>query len=210
MLRIISSIIISYLIGSIPTAYIFVKILKGADIRKFGSGNVGATNAFRLLGWGPAITILLIDILKCFVVVVFLADYLILYIKDIPAEIIRVLLGVICILGHNWTIFLNFKGGKGVASSLGFLLGLSFKVSGFGVILFLMLLTWLLVFLIFRIVSVASVIAAFSLPAYMVIFKQSLFLTLSASALSLFIIIRHRDNIKRFLKGAEPRLKLKK
>jgi len=115
-----SRIIISYLIGSIPTAYIFGRLLKGIDIRKFGSGNVGATNVLRVLGRAPAIIVLLLDIFKGFLAVVFVADFIALGCQSIPPETLRIILGFSCIAGHNWTVFLGLKGGKGVASTLGY------------------------------------------------------------------------------------------
>ncbi|MDI6606795.1 MAG: glycerol-3-phosphate acyltransferase, partial [Candidatus Omnitrophota bacterium] len=127
---IIPGIIVSYLTGSIPTAYIFGRVFKGIDIRKFGSGNVGATNALRVLGKGPAIAVLLIDAFKGFVVVTLLADLLIAHLGGISAQTLRILLGIACICGHNWTVFLKFRGGKGVATTLGVLLGLSFSIPG--------------------------------------------------------------------------------
>ena len=112
MLWIIGALIISYLIGSIPTAYLFGRVLKGIDIRKIGSGNVGATNAMRALGKGPGITVLLLDILKGFIVVVFLGDYFANKPIFFQVQNLRIFMGLCCICGHNWTIFLQFKGGK--------------------------------------------------------------------------------------------------
>ena len=207
MLWIIPGIIVSYIIGSIPTAYIFGRILRGIDIRKFGSGNVGATNALRVLGKGAGITVLAIDILKGFIAVIFIGNFVALKITSISEETLRVILGLSCILGHNWTIFLGFRGGKGVATTFGVLLGLAIKISGLGWVVGLMILTWLVVFLVIRVVSVASVFAAITLPIYMIIFRQSHILLLLSAILCLFIILRHRSNLKRFFQGKEPRLK---
>lgn len=210
MLWIILGPTISYLIGSIPTAYIFGRLLKGIDIRKFGSGNVGATNAFRVLGKGPAIAVLTLDILKGFIAVLFLGNVIAPLVTSISDEILRIILGMGCICGHNWTVFLRFKGGKGIATTLGVLIALAFKIVGIRLILNLLIITWLAIFLFTRIVSIASVLTSISLPIYMAIFKQSGVLIISSIALSIFIILRHKPNLKRLLQGKEPRLNLKK
>jgi len=210
MLSIVGGTIVSYLIGSLPSAYLFGRLLKGIDIRKFGSGNVGATNALRVLGKPAGITVLVLDILKGFVAVVFLGDFLTSTIIDIPDEALRIALGLSCICGHNWTIFLRFKGGKGIATTFGVLLGLAVKVSGFKIVLALSVLTWLALFLLSRIVSLASIFTGITLPVYMILFKQSNILVLSSVVIAVFIILRHKSNLKRLLQGKEPRLTFKK
>ena len=207
MLRIVLVTIISYLIGSIPTAYIFGRWLKGIDIRQYGSGNVGATNALRVLGKGPGIAVLLLDVIKGLVAVLFLGGLLEPEINLIGSQARYIILGLACISGHNWTVFLSFKGGKGVATTLGVLAGLAIKISGLKLILGLMLLTWLAVFLIARIVSLASVIAAVSFPIYMLLFKQSRALFFTSLIFTAFILLRHKSNLKRIFQGKEPRLK---
>jgi len=205
----ILGIIISYLFGSIPTAYIFGRIIKGTDIRKFGSGNVGATNALRLLGRGWGITVLALDILKGFLPVVILPS--IIGIKaNISLESFCIFVGISCICGHNWTIFLKFKGGKGVATTLGVLLGLSIKIAGLKIILGITIFIWLTVFLLTRTISLASLLAALSFPILTVLFRQSLGLILIVTLLSVFIIYRHKSNIQRILEGKEPKLSFKK
>lgn len=205
---IILGILFSYFLGSIPTAYIFGRVLKGIDIRKFGSGNVGATNALRVLGKGPGITVLILDILKGFMAVVFLGDFVMPGLEAGLEVFARILLGLSCIIGHNWTVYLRFKGGKGMATTLGVLLGLAVKVTGLKIIFLLVILTWLTAFIITRIVSLASVLAGISLPVYAFLFNptQSRELIVFSFLLSLFIILRHKDNLKRILSGKEPRL----
>lgn len=210
MLWIILAIAISYLIGSIPVAYIFGRLLKGIDIRKFGSGNIGATNALRVLGKGPGITVLVLDILKGFVVVLFLGNFITSKITSISDEILRIILGLSCISGHNWTIFLKFKGGKGVATTFGVLLGLATKIGALRVTFSLAVLTWLAIFFIFRIVSLASVLTGIALPIYMTIFRQSGILIFASAIISVFIIIRHRSNLKRLFQGKEPPITFRK
>ena len=208
MLWIPAGIIISYLIGSIPTAFIFGKFLKGIDIRKFGSGNVGATNALRVLGKRAGIMVLVLDILKG-VIPILLAELLISRVK-LPVDIFRILVGVSCICGHNWTIFLNFKGGKGIATTLGVLIGLALKTPGLGIILIQVILAWLLIFLIWRIVSLASIASAVLLPLAAVVFKQSRTIILASVLLSFFVLLRHKANILRLFHGQEPCLKFGK
>ena len=210
MAWIIIALLSSYLIGSMPCAYIFGRLLKGIDIRKFGSGNVGATNAMRVLGRGPGILILLLDILKGYVTVTLLADFLIWRIPNFPEEASRVILGLSCIIGHSWTVFLGFKGGKGVAATLGVLLGLAVKIESLKLVLGLIILTWLIIFIITRIVSIASVLAATAMPIYMILFKESHVLIFTGLIICFFIILRHISNLKRIFQGKEPRLSFKK
>ncbi|MBI4706564.1 MAG: glycerol-3-phosphate 1-O-acyltransferase PlsY [Candidatus Omnitrophica bacterium] len=206
MLLIIIGIIFSYLLGSIPTAYIFGKVLKGVDIRQFGSGNVGATNALRLLGKGPGITVLILDIIKGFIPVFLFGNLILARINFIDNETLCLILGISCVCGHNWTVFLQFKGGKGIATTLGVLIGLSTVSPSLRLILGLLILTWITVFLIGRIVSLASVIGAAALPVYAIILRQTLVLIFFSVLLSAFVIYRHKANLKRILSGQEKRL----
>lgn len=210
MLWIVIAIIISYLLGSIPTAYLFGRA-RGIDIRKHGSGNVGATNALRVLGKKAGIIVLVIDILKGLLPVIFLGDILSLKVMPVLSdEQLRILIAVMCIIGHNWTVFLNFKGGKGMATSLGVLIGLAVKVGGLGAALGFAIGAWLVVFLIVRIVSLASIISAIVLPIAAFFIKLSPLLIGTSIVLCVFITVRHKTNIRRLLQGKEPRLCLKK
>ena len=210
MLWTIAALLASYLLGSIPTAYIFGKILKGIDIRKVGSGNVGATNALRALGRGPGIAVLILDILKGFVAVIILGSYFAGKSSFLPAQNLFIIIGLACICGHNWTVFLQFKGGKGIATTFGVLLGLSLKVPGLNIVLGLVILIWLIVFISFKIVSLASILSAVALPILALLFKQSLELVLLSLLLCIFVIIRHKVNLQRLFQGQEPRLYFKK
>ena len=107
MLWTIIALLASYLLGSIPTAYLFGRVLKGIDIRKVGSGNVGATNAMRALGRGPGIMVLLLDILKGFAAVVLLGNYFSAKPVLWQGQNLRIIMGLYCICGHNWTVFLR-------------------------------------------------------------------------------------------------------
>jgi len=210
MILIITALLISYLIGSIPTAYIFGKMLKGIDIRKVGSGNVGATNALRVLGKGPGISVLLLDIFKGFLVIVFLGDYFTAKVALLESHNLRILMGLACICGHNWTIFLRFRGGKGIATTFGVLLGLALKIPGLNLVIGLLVLVWFIVFFVFRIVSLASILSAIALPVFSFVFKLPLFFTSLSLLLCVFVIIRHKSNLIRIFKGKEPHLYFKK
>lgn len=206
----ILGILLSYLVGSIPTAYIFGKMAKGIDIRKYGSGNIGATNAFRVLGKRIGISVLAFDAFKGVVCVAGIADYCLKLGAPIDPLLLRVLLGMAAVAGHSLTIFLRFKGGKGMATTLGVLIGLALKFPALKLILLAEVLLWLIVFMLGRIVSLASIVSAVFFPAFFIILKQPLPLTVASLCLSLFIIIRHKPNIIRMLQNKEPRLNLGK
>jgi glycerol-3-phosphate acyltransferase PlsY len=210
MLLTVIALLASYLIGSIPTAYLFGRMLKGIDIRKVGSGNVGATNALRALGKWPAVMVLFLDVLKGFVVVIFLGNYFMDKPVLLPAQNLRILMGLACICGHNWTIFLKFKGGKGIATTFGVLLGISLKITGLNSVIGLLILIWFIVFFIFRVVSLASICSAIALPVLSLLFRlPGMFICLSL-LLCVFVIIRHKANLVRIFQGQEPRLFFKK
>lgn len=200
---IIYGIIISYFIGSIPTAYIFGKMLKGIDIREHGSGNVGATNVFRVLGKKPGFAVLILDIFKGIIPVVLLADWL-----GLTEVLYRVLFAVIAVCGHNWTVFLKFKGGKGIATSFGVLIGLTIKIAAIRPVLLGVILIWLACFLITRIISIASIVAATSLPVLMACTDQEFIITSLGVVFCIFVVLRHKANIKRLFAGQEPRVPL--
>ena len=194
---------LGYLIGSIPTAYIFGKLYKGIDIREYGSGNVGATNVFRVLGKWPGSIVLVIDILKGFLVVGPLSGVL-----GVQGYIGLFLLAISVVCGHNWTLFLNFRGGKGIATSLGVLIAFTIKMESLRIVLLFIVLVWLACFLWSGIVSLSSVIASLSLPVIMVITKQPVVFISLGIIFCVFVILRHRSNIQRYFKGAEPRVDL--
>lgn len=205
-MALILSLLLSYLLGSLPTAYILGRVTKGLDIRKHGSGNVGATNALRVLGPVIGIIVLLLDALKGLACVVFIADYLIQQGIAAQAMLLRILLGIVAVLGHSLSIFLKFKGGKGMATTLGVLIGLSLKFPVLKIILVSEILIWLVVFLFSRIVSLSSLISALFFPIFFIIFRQPLPLTLMGMILSVFVVLRHKSNIYRLLRNQEPRL----
>src|SRR3990167_2865209 len=206
----ILSVALSYLIGSIPSAYILGRLARGIDIRKHGSGNVGATNAFRVLGPYIGITVLFLDGLKGLICVAPLADFIIQQGLGLDSLLLRILLGIAAVAGHSLTIFLRFKGGKGMATTLGVLIGFALKFPALKIILLAEILLWLAVFSISRIVSLASIVSAVLFPVFFIILKQPIPLILMALTLAIFVIIRHKSNIYRLLHKQEPRLNLRR
>lgn len=195
------STVLAYLIGAIPVAYIFGRMLKNLDIREYGSGNMGATNAFRVLGKGPGTIVLILDIIKGIIPVTLVSNAF-----GLGDALSLVIIAVAVVAGHNWTVFLGFKGGKGMATSLGVLIGLAIQFQGLRIILLWVTMTWLALFLLFGFVSLASIIAAVVFPVLMVAFFEPLPLIIMSIVLCVFIVFRHRSNIKRLAKSQEPRV----
>lgn len=202
VIKFIVAVVSGYLIGSIPTAYIFGKLMKGIDIRTQGSGNVGATNAFRVLGKGPGIAVLLLDIIKGVVPVVVVAGYLA---PDVPG---RIAVAVAAVCGHNWTCFLNFKGGKGIATTLGVMIGLTAAIPEARPAVILCVLGWALCFVVTGIVSVSSIVAAVLLPVLMLVFNVPTSLVVLSMVFCIFVVFRHRPNIHRLLTGQEAKVRM--
>jgi acyl phosphate:glycerol-3-phosphate acyltransferase len=201
----------AYLFGSLPTGYILGKLLKGIDIREYGSGSTGATNVLRTLGKGPGAAVLAIDLLKgaaAIVLVRFFYQSNSPLIALTPANFnatewfpwVVVLGGLAAVLGHSKSILLNFSGGKSVATGLGLLLALNWQVGlmAFGV--------FGLVFAPSRIVSLSSISAAIAVPILMVILKQPIAYILLGLVGGGYVVLRHRSNIQRLLAGTEPRV----
>lgn len=183
-------ILAAYLFGSVPLGYIFGRI-KGKDIRKEGSGNIGFTNVWRVLGIRWAIFVLIFDILKGFL-------FPSLSFKLGLGEMSAIFSALSAICGHNWSIFLKFKGGKGVATSCGVFLSLAPIETLIALIIFL------LVFSSTRTVSISSLIASISLP-FLIFFisPYKRFILIFSGLASFFIIIKHIPNIKRLFKKRE-------
>jgi len=207
MAVIIAGIALSYLLGAFPTAYLAGRLLKGVDIRKLGSGNVGATNALRVLGKVPGIIVLFIDVMKGVLAVIVAGDFIAAHnTSGLPGALPQFFCGIAAVAGHNWPVFLGFKGGKGVATTLGVLIGLALRVHGLGLILGLTLLTWILIFVTTRIVSIASVAAGILLPVYLVVFRFPALWITAGGVFGLLGVFRHRSNIVRFFKGQEKKI----
>jgi len=188
---------LGYLFGSFPSGYLAGRIAKGIDIRSLGSGSTGATNVLRHIGKRAAITVFLLDVFKG-VLSILLAKYFLLN------DSWQVAIGLSTLIGHIWPIWLNWRGGKAVATGLGIFLGLSWQVGLATLGIFILIIT------LFRIVSLASVSASLSLPLIMFLsFNNSNFslpfLIISLLAMTL-VIWRHRENIVRLIKGKEPKI----
>ncbi len=196
----------TYLLGSIPTGYCLGKWLRGIDIREHGSGSTGATNVLRVLGRGPGLAALLLDVVKGALAIALIQGCYALGLPQLaPAGAdwlpwMVVLGGFAAILGHSKPIWLQFAGGKSVATSLGILLLMDWRVA------LVTLSVFAVVVLISRIVSLGSLLAAVSLPLWMVVFEQPRPYVGFAIAGGLYVVVRHRSNIQRLLTGCEPKL----
>lgn len=198
------SLLISYLIGSIPTSYIFGKVLRGIDIRQFGSGNVGATNVYRVVGKLPGALVLVIDVLKGLLCVTLVASLFLRLGIMMDAEIYRLSLGLAAIIGHIWTVFLKFKGGKGVATSAGVLIGIAPKIFVLGLII------WIAVFLWKRYVSLSSISSAVSIPVFFSILSYPASYVIFTSLICAIMVYKHLPNIRRLVRGEESKIAFKK
>lgn len=193
-LRIVAAVVAAYLIGAIPTSYWVVRIARGIDLRTTGSGNLGATNLYRLLGWKFAVPVAAFDTLKGAAPVALLAPWAGLGLVG------AVGLGVMAVAGHVFSVFVGFKGGKGVATGGGVILAVApwaFLVS---------LSIWIAVVKLSGYVSLGSIAAALSLPPAVWLLhtdRRSLFLPVAA--LALLVVWFHRANIQRLLDGSENR-----
>ena len=190
--------LIAYLIGSIPTGYLFVKLKTGDDLRKIGSGSTGATNVKRVLGTKYFFTVLLLDALKGALPVVLAASFI-----TFKAElgITPVIAAVAVILGHSKSVFLSFQGGKSVASGIGTILALNWQV---GLILAAI---WGIITYLSKYVSLGSIIALACAPIIMFVFHQPIAYTLYCLVGAIYIIYLHRENIKRLIKGEENKVR---
>ena len=191
------TLLLGYLLGSIPSGFLAGKWCKGLDLRTIGSGSTGATNVLRNVGKKPALAVFLVDVAKG-AAAVLLAGFL----NPTSALIdwIQVLAGLAALSGHIWPVWLGFKGGKAVATGFGMFLGLSWPV---GLACFGM---FMAVFSISRIVSLASVVAAVSLPLLMAAGSASNANLVMALVAMLLVLWRHRTNIQRLINGTEPQV----
>jgi acyl phosphate:glycerol-3-phosphate acyltransferase len=196
----ISAALAGYLTGAVPTGY-WVGRARGVDIRKLGSGNIGATNVFRFLGKPAGVFVLLVDGLKGYAACVWIANLVLMRfgLPDAQAEPYRMAAGIAAVLGHNFTFWLGFKGGKGIATSAGVFLALAPAAVALAAA------TWIVAFVLSRYVSVASILAAAALPIAAWLLPNSLPLRLATLALGLLAIWKHKANITRLLNGTEHR-----
>ncbi len=205
-LQLILGIITSYLLGSIPTSVWIGKWFYNTDIRKKGSGNAGATNTIRVLGFYAGIPVLLFDVFKAWIpvyAVVNLLDW-----NSFNSELvyIQIAFGLAAVLGHVYPIYIGFKGGKGVATLAGMAIGL------FPIAFLFSLFTFILVVIFTRYVSLGSILAAIVFPLYLIFFanQASIPLIVVGVFASLFIIYTHRGNMKKLLNGTENKFGAKK
>jgi glycerol-3-phosphate acyltransferase PlsY len=195
----------AYLLGSIPTGYLVAKGVKGIDIRQHGSGGTGATNVLRTVGKGAAIAVLIIDLLKGLLAVLLVALVwpqvaALTALDALWQPWVAVGAGLLALVGHSKSVWINFTGGKSVASGLGVLIGLAWPVALGAAIAFGLSLA------LSRIVSLSSIVAAIAAGLLMVVTGQPLPYAVLGALGALYVILRHRSNIDRLLAGTEPRL----
>ena len=183
-------VIVSYLIGAIPTGLLVVRLLSGEDIRRHGSGNIGTVNVLRVAGLATAIVVLAVDILKGLVPIMLAVR------AGAPASV-AVLGGLAAIAGHNWSVFLRFQGGKGIATSFGVLLGLSWSAAAVAAAV------WIVTVAITRYSSLGSLLAVVSVPITLWRLRQPEEYVSFGVIAALFAIYRHRGNLQRLVAGTE-------
>ncbi|MEP7146281.1 MAG: glycerol-3-phosphate 1-O-acyltransferase PlsY [bacterium] len=213
MLNLLGIIVASYLIGAVPSALIVGKIFKRIDIRKFGSGNLGSTNAFRVLGIPLGILVQAMDIAKGLTAVLFVSSF---FYHNLPftnytpfedLTVLKIIAGLSAVLGHTFSLFVNFKGGKGINTAMGMLISLAPVEVGISIGFFILTL------LSSGYVSLGSIVASFFFPVVMFtrenIFKVEIngynTLIFFSIGVSVLLIYNHRENIKRLLYGNENR-----
>ena len=192
--------IAAYLLGSIPTGFLVAKA-RGVDIRTVGSGNMGATNVFRILGKPAGILVLIVDGLKGYAAAAWVCDAVlnIFIVHNSSLETHHIVAGIFAVLGHNYTCWLKFKGGKGIATTAGVYFALAPLAVSVAVV------TWIALALLTRYVSVASIAAAVALPVAVWLTKDSVLLGIVTTALGALAIFKHKKNIQRLMEGTENR-----
>jgi len=211
-------IILSYLVGSIPTSIIISKLAKGIDIREHGSGNAGGTNVMRVLGWKQGLLVIILDALKGAFAVVVIAR---LHYGGLPFQnvspfddftLVQIIAGIAAVIGHIWTVFAGFRGGKGIATALGMLIMIVTVDMLIAVGIFILVVS------ISKYVSLGSILAAISVPLTLVVRENILHdhiqsygtLLPFVIAVSLLVVFTHRKNVVRLLNGTESKLSFNK
>ena len=218
MLNLIFVVLISYLVGSIPTSIIISKSLRGIDIRNHGSGNAGGTNVFRVLGWKWGIATILLDACKGAIAVIVVARF---YLDRFPfpnatpfddITLIQIICGVAAVIGHIWTVFAGFRGGKGIATALGVLITIITLDMIVALGVFVIVVTFS------RYISLGSLMAAVSVPLILIV-RENIFnidipgyhtILPFSIVLALLVIFTHRANVERLLSGTEKKISLAK
>lgn len=211
-------IVLSYLVGSIPTSIIFSKAVKGIDIREHGSGNAGGTNVFRVMGWKYGIIVILLDAMKGVIAVIVVAR---LHYGNIPFNnatpfddftLVQIIAGLAAVIGHVWTIFAGFKGGKGIATALGMMLMIV------TIDMLIALGVFVLVVAFSKYISLGSISAAIAVPLALFVRENFFHIHISGygtllpfiTVVSALVIFTHRKNIQRLLKGSESKISFSK
>jgi acyl phosphate:glycerol-3-phosphate acyltransferase len=218
MLVLLAIIVLSYLVGSIPTSIIVSKMARGIDIRDYGSGNAGGTNVMRVLGWKHGIFVMLLDALKGVIAVIVVAR---LFQGTVPFNnatpfddftLVQIIAGIAAVIGHIWTVFAGFKGGKGIATALGMLLMIT------TIDMLIAIGAFLVVVSVSKYVSLGSIVAAIVVPLALVV-RENIFnvdiqgyhtILPFIIALSLLVIFTHRKNVVRLINGSESKISFSK
>ena len=206
MLSLLAIIFFSYLVGSLPTSIIVGKLLFHIDIRQHGSGNAGGTNAFRIMGWQAGIFVMAVDVSKGVIATYFLSQ---IRLDALSWQMVylQIIAGTAAVVGHIWTIFAGFRGGKGVGTAAGMLIVL------YPIVFVICLIIFGTVLVVCRYVSLASMTAAVSLPIVLLLLNHFLNQSISpplfvlALVMAVLIVFTHRSNIRRLLQGNENRIK---
>ncbi len=206
LILIISGVVISYLIGSMPTALWVGKAFYGIDIREHGSGNSGATNTFRVLGKKAGTFVLVIDVLKGLTAASLVRYLYFIDIGSVKYVNFQLLFGLISVIGHIFPLYANFKGGKGIATLLGMIIGIHYLSALVCFVLFLVILFST------RYVSLSSILAAVAFPLIaIVIYKnEEPFFVAFGIAAAVMVVLTHQKNIVRLVAGSENKAKLLK
>ena len=202
ILALSASLVLAYAIGSFPTSFILARAMKGVDIRQVGSGNAGATNVLRTVGKWPALITLAVDVIKGALTVTVVAGFFYSMGIDLVFEFYQGLMGLVVVCGHIWSAFLKFKGGKGVATTLGVALGIT------PLALIPTLIIWVLVFSLSSYVSLASIISLTLFPLVACFLGYSFYTVLFGVIICSISIYKHKDNVSRLLKGEESRTRI--
>lgn len=192
-MKIILVIIICYLLGSVPFGYIIGKLFKKIDIREYGSGNIGTTNAFRILGPVLASLVLIGDIGKG-VFSIYLVRFL-----NIDSLFILIIAGLAVICGHDWSLFLRFKGGKGVATTFGVIFSFNLVISILAVIV------WVIIIIFIKYASLASISSLTAVVIFMILLKQPYEYVIFSIMILILTVFKHKENIKRLRLGKEKK-----
>ncbi len=190
---IILVLVTAYLLGSLPFGYLLSKLLLKTDIRKHGSGNIGATNVLRVAGWKAALPVFLLDMLKGFLAVLIARS-----ISDLP--LVYLSAGLLAMIGHSFPIFLGFRGGKAAATGIGVLAALS------GWVLLILMVCALTLVAVTRYVSLGSIVGSMLIPLAFLVLGYDWPYILFGVGMAVLVVVRHKDNIKRLLAGTEAKL----